>query len=101
MQLGEIISLGSVVKLKGFKEKVIVIGLNPTLGEETFDYCGCVFPFGYTGKDEVVSFNHDKVEKVVFKGYYDEEAKGFFEDILWLREQKENKENKAKEEKYG
>ena len=30
-------------------------------------------------------------EKVVFKGYFDDEAKEHYEDIVWLRHKKEEK----------
>ena len=66
--------LGSIVLLKNGVQKVLVISraINVRNGENDFffDYGGVAYPEGLIG-DQMVYFNADKINKVVFKGYSD------------------------------
>ena len=84
--------LGSVVLLKNGEKPVMVIGYKvkakggdvyqdgqSVKNEEKFDYCGCVTPIGMINSEFILMFNHENIEKVLFKGYEDEEVKKFNE----------------------
>ncbi len=89
MEENTFIPLGSIVELKTIKDYVMLIGINQISDGERFDYSGCVHPYGFLGSNKLLLFNADQIEKVIFKGYYDDEAKEHYEDILWLRQNKE------------
>ena len=91
MEENEIIPLGSIVELKTIKDYVMLIGIDQVTDGQKYDYCGCVHPFGFLGLDKLLLFNADQIEKVIFKGYYDEKAKEHYEDVIWLRQKKEDK----------
>lgn len=76
MKCTEYISLGSIVRLKGGLQKLLIIAraLNVRRGEKEyfFDYGAVTYPEGLTG-DQIVYFNHEQLEKVVFEGFRDED----------------------------
>ena len=78
----KLLPLGSIVKLNGVNDKIMIIGVNQIdKDKEKYDYCACVHPYGFV--------NSNKIE-TIFKGYFDEESKDFYEDLMWLN--KKNKE---------
>ena len=76
MKKVEFLPLGSVIKLRGSIRKVIVVarGLMTIVGDKAlyFDYGGALYPEGILG-DQIMYFNHDDIEEVVFNGYENEE----------------------------
>lgn len=72
--------LGSVCLLKGGQRYIVVIGYLGVGNEDMntiYDYMGAVYPLGVISTDVTFMFNHDQIEKVVFKGYEDDERKEF------------------------
>ena len=86
MKKEEILPLGSVVKIKKFGEKLMIAGVNQKVDDEVFHYAAFIHPYGYVGPKKMLFFNSDAIEKVFFRGYEDEDAIDFFEDIEWLYE---------------
>lgn len=78
------IPLGSVVLLKGGMQKVLVISraINVRNGDKEyfFDYGGVAYPEGLVG-DQMAYFNEDKINKVIFEGYRDEEDANMIDSI--------------------
>ena len=78
------IPLGSVVMLKGGVQKVLVISraINVRNGDKDyfFDYGGVAYPEGLVG-DQMAYFNEDKISKVIFEGYKDEENDHMVDNI--------------------
>lgn len=76
MEYAEYIPLGSVVRLKGGLQKLLIIAraLNVRKDEKEyfFDYGAVTYPEGLTG-DQMVYFNHEQLEKIVFEGFRDED----------------------------
>lgn len=76
MEKVEFLPLGSIVKIRGSIRKAMVIGrgLMTVVGDRAlfFDYGGVLYPEGILG-DQVLYFNHQDVEEVIFKGYENEE----------------------------
>ncbi len=87
-----ILPLGSIVELKKIKDKVLIIGVNQISNKKKYDYMGCVHPYGYTRLEELLLFNADDITNVIFNGYYDDETKEFYEDIIWLKEREKKNE---------
>lgn len=70
-----ILPIGSVVKLKGLKKPLMIFGimqLNGIAEKQLFDYSAVPYPEGNIDIRAIVSFNRDKIEKVIFRGYEDE-----------------------------
>lgn len=80
MKEKEILPLGSVVHLKEGTAKIMVIGRGVIFeqdGHDVYtDYCGVLVPTGFDA-DNGIFFNTDDVDKVVFKGYSDEDEERF------------------------
>ena len=75
-----LLPLGSIVKLKSGKQKIMIICRLPlynnsgTIGY--FDYSACLYPFGQSGQN-MFFFNAEDIEEVFFTGYKDEEEENF------------------------
>ena len=72
----EFLPVGSVILLKGASRPVVIIGFTAKEDDSDtiWDYVGCAYPFGVMGKEENLLFQRDNIEKVIFKGYSDEEG---------------------------
>lgn len=84
----ELLPIGSIVILKNGFKKLMIIGRKILQGknEELYDYLGCLYPEGDIGEQYKFIFNHEDIDKLLFKGYEDEEEMAF-------RKILENKEN--------
>lgn len=67
--------LGSVVYTRGGIKELMIVGrgLQIKINDDIsfFDYAAVNFPEGLLS-DQVAYFNHDKISKVLFKGYSDD-----------------------------
>ncbi len=90
--------LGSIVKLKNGKKKVMISGFCLTASNgKLYDYCGYLYPEGVIGNNKIGMFDHDQIEEVIFMGYSDDEDKAFKELLELARKSYEkniNGENK-------
>ena len=90
-----LLPLGSIVKINGLDDKIMIIGVNQiTKNKEKYNYRGCVHPYGYINSNNLLLFNNSDIIEIVFKGYFDEESKDFYEDLQWLN----NKNKEVKNE---
>ena len=70
--------VGSVCMLKGGQKAVMVVGYgiqpkeNPNV---VYDYLGALYPEGIVTMDQNMVFNHENIDRVLFKGYETEEQK--------------------------
>lgn len=72
--------LGTIVKLKGGKKKLMITGFclyDNDHGHVLYDYCGCMYPEGMISSKELNLFNHEDIEDVIHLGVSDEEDKKF------------------------
>ena len=72
----EFLPVGSVVLLKNATRPVVILGFTTKEEEsdEIWDYIGCAYPYGVIGSDKNLLFQRGEIEKVLFKGYSDEEG---------------------------
>ena len=70
----DILPVGSVVRLQGGKMNVMVIGFTPVEKgkDKIWDYLGAMWPAGVISSDRNLLFNHDQIERVIYKGYSDD-----------------------------
>ncbi len=100
---GKYLPIGTVVLLKNAQKRLMITGfasMSPETGDLIFDYSGCMYPEGFLNYNEVCVFNHEQIDKVIAKGFADEEEAEFkkalveqLEQISVPNEVKENKEN--------
>lgn len=80
----ELLPLGSIVLLEEGLQKLVVVGrgvayTDQVTGKDTFaDYMAALYPTGLN-PETTIFFNHENIDKVVFKGYSDEEEERFLE----------------------
>src|SRR5690625_3202469 len=88
--------IGSIVYLREGTSKLMILNRGPILpSEETegeglwYDYSGCFYPQGLNPTN-VLYFNEENIDEVVFEGFKDEEER--FRKIFrdWKEENKAN-----------
>jgi hypothetical protein len=82
VKASDLLPIGSVVRLKGAKKRVIILGvLQEVTGKDgkikEFDYAGLPYPEGFINAQSVVMFQADEIEMLTFIGYSDEERDEF------------------------
>ena len=76
--------LGTVVLLKGGKKRVMICGrvLTRAGEDKVYDYCGCVFPEGIIGSQNMLFFDKESIGQIFFLGYTAFEEQRFNETVL-------------------
>ena len=95
MKIKDILPLGSVVSLKDSTQKLLIIGVcqQSLENNKKYDYCGCLHPYGYLNSNDIFLFNKEKIDKIYFKGYIDEQTIDFYEDLVWQKSKHEGEKN--------
>lgn len=90
MNFNKYLPIGTVVLLKNAKKKVMITGFCSTTenNNEVFDYTGCLYPEGFLSSEQILLFNHDKIEKIYYMGLVDEEEKIFKDKLVSLLKEK-------------
>lgn len=80
----EYLPLGSVVVINGSVKKYVIIArglqLNVRGTSQYFDYGACMYPEGLMG-DQVMYFQHSNINKVIFKGFSDDDDQMMVDNI--------------------
>ncbi|MBO1103187.1 DUF4176 domain-containing protein [Enterococcus hirae] len=80
----KLLPIGSIVLLEEGLQKLMVVGrgvvyTDQASGKDTFaDYMSVLYPTGLN-PETTIFFNHENIDKVVFRGYVDEEETRFLE----------------------
>lgn len=102
--LKKYLPIGTIVKLKTGKRKVMITGFclyDHDAAHTLYDYCGCAYPEGMLSTNEVNLFNHGDIEKVFHMGVSDEEEKKFkvnLGSMLQIIEHTSTPDNKEEED---
>ena len=74
---------GTVVLLKGGEKKIMIYGRRQKRvnDEHEYEYIACLYPEGNINEDYMYLFNHEDIERVVFRGYSDAEEEAFIETL--------------------
>ena len=75
------------MNLKGSSKKVMIIARAIAANQKGkaiyYDYGGCLYPEGLVG-DKILYFNHNEENKIIAKGYQNQEDEQLIETIeLW------------------
>ena len=86
-----LLPIGSVVRLKEGRKKVMVFGIKQTdtATSVEHDYIGVVYPEGNMGEQLQFFFEHDGIEEVVFRGYEDKERENFINRLSAFFDEKQ------------
>ncbi len=81
---GGLLPLGSVVKLTGVDPFIMVSGRIVCAQDEEkiYDYVGVVYPQGVGGEDELIFFDREAIEDLMFIGYQDEYELMYRSEVL-------------------
>lgn len=78
----KLLPLGTIVYLKEGTAKLMIVGRGASFedeeGRKFSDYVGVIYPNGIDPQDALF-FNHEDIDKVVFRGYSDDEEERFLE----------------------
>lgn len=77
----ELLPIGSVVLLEDAEKALMTIGIMQKSNETLYDYIGVIYPEGYINRDTFFVFNHEDIEKILFKGHESQEYKTFLEKV--------------------
>lgn len=72
----KLLPLGTVVYLREGTTKIMIIGQGPVFEDEGHDVYTDYMGIGFD-PDEALFFNNEQIDKVVFKGYEDDESKRY------------------------
>lgn len=79
MKVKDLLPIGSVVMLKNAEHALMIFGVMQTDETEKvdYDYIGVLYPEGNMGTESQFLFQHESVEKVLFRGWESEEREEF------------------------
>ena len=81
LKVETLLPIGTVVILKNTTAKVMItgfcVGKKNSEKPDYYDYIGCLWPVGIIDTEKNFLFNHENIEKVIFKGLENDEEKDF------------------------
>jgi hypothetical protein len=79
-----LLPIGSVVILKGNERYLMICGriVCTEDNDKIFDYVGCPYPEGIAKSDNMIFFDRDAVDSVVFIGFQDQQEIDYRTEIL-------------------
>lgn len=84
MKYEKYLPIGTIVLLSGGKKRLMITGFCCTdekNKEKIYDYCGVLYPEGYIKFDQILLFDHEKIEKIYYLGLNDAENKSFQNEL--------------------
>ena len=83
MKFAELLPIGTVVLLKNAEKRLMIFGVGQTNETDNidYDYIGVMYPEGNMGDGSQFLFNHSDIDKIIFRGYEDEERITFINAI--------------------
>ncbi len=84
MNIKELLPIGSIVLLKDGEKRLMIDGVmqsNEGGNGEEYDYLGVLYPEGHIGDQFQYLFNHEDIDKIIFRGYEDEERDSFIKKL--------------------
>ena len=84
MNIKDLLPIGSIVLLKDGEKRLMIDGImqsNEGGNGEEYDYLGVLYPEGHIGDQFQYLFNHEDIDKVIFRGYEDEERASFIKKL--------------------
>ncbi|MBE5942193.1 MAG: DUF4176 domain-containing protein [Lachnospiraceae bacterium] len=94
MKIKELLPIGSIIWLRDAQKPLMIFGIRQTNLDNNveYDYIGVLYPEGNMGVSSQFMFNHDDIEKVVFRGFEDASREDFIERLCAFYKTRETKE---------
>ena len=89
MRIKDLLPIGSIVLLKEGEKRLMIDGImqsDVSRKHKEYDYVGILYPEGHIGDEFQYLFNHEDIDKIVFRGYEDEERMQFLEKLACIYE---------------
>lgn len=83
-RIRRLLPIGSVVLLEKSKKSLMIIGRfqRSSQGGTLYDYAGCYFPEGLISATHSLLFNHEQIEKILYKGFINNDENTFKENLI-------------------
>ena len=79
--MNELLPIGSLVILENISKPVMILSYLPEHKGRVFDYLGVFYPVGLVSNKSAMIFNQSGIEKLIVKGYEDEDCRKFLPTI--------------------
>lgn len=93
MEREKFLPIGSVVLLNGGTKKLMITGFcseaNDNKGK-VYDYSACTYPEGFLTNNQIILFNHDDINQLIYIGYEDDEEIKFKDNLKTYLSQTSN-----------
>lgn len=93
MKIKDLLPIGTIVITKAGEQPLMIYGVKQIDKErglfkkrEEYDYICVPYPQGNMGVGSSFLINHEDIEKIIFKGYEDEERNKFLSELFRLYE---------------
>lgn len=76
--------IGSIVILKNGSKKIMIYGRRQSRVNEIdreYDYIACLYPEGNIDENYMYLFDHEDIDRVVFRGYSDAEEEAYLNEL--------------------
>lgn len=90
----QVLPIGSVVLLQNASKRLMIIGYQRMKEENSnkiFDYCGCLYPEGFTSINETAVFDHSQIDRIISVGLQNPAQIQFSEKLKTVIAARENK----------
>ncbi len=80
----DLLPCGSIVRLAEGEHLVMICGRVVLAGgnDHIYDYTGVFYPEGMTGKDNMIFFDRDAIENILFIGFQDKQELEYSTEVL-------------------
>lgn len=89
MKIKELLPIGTIVLLKDGEKRLMINGIMQTDSggtQKNYDYMGILYPEGHIGEGFQYLFNHEDINKIIFRGFEDIERDEFLDKLTELYE---------------
>lgn len=94
MNIKDLLPIGTVVIMKNGEQPLMIYGMLQTDGNgglfkkpKKYDYVCVPYPHGNMGEGSSFLINHEDIDKILFRGYDNEERKKFLDKLAKMYEQ--------------
>lgn len=91
IKIKDLLPIGSVVRLVDGEKYLMIIGIMQSeagINGKNYDYLGVLYPEGHIGEGFQYLFNHEDVDKVIFRGFHNDERETFLSKLSAIYEGK-------------
>ncbi len=88
MKIRDLLPIGSVVILKNGEQPLMIYGVKQIDGkpklfgkQKEYDYICVIYPHGHLGEEHNYLVNHEDIDRILFRGYEDDEREKFLDEL--------------------